>query len=124
MIWRAIVAFIAEFLSAMLDAHPAAPAAPVLTIGKVGFTGGQARALLMVAEHIAMGAAGVADAETVADTIIAAALTSAGPVAALAAPAAEIVANSIIEAIASGKIHVTPGAGANADALGPHRGRA
>ena len=99
-----------------------APAAPVLTIGKLALTGGQARALLMVVERIATGAAGVADAEVVADTIIAAALTSVGPVAALAAPAADFIANSIIEAIASGSIKITPGSGANADAL-HHGGR-
>lgn len=95
---------------------PAAGVAPpVVKIGPV--TGAQIRALGAVAEHLAAHTAGVADAETVADTIIAGALTAAGPmVAALAAPAAEALANALIEAIAAGKIK--GGSGANDDPLG------
>ncbi len=81
---------------AALSAHP--PPASAVKVGRLTLTGSQVRALYNVVSHLTKGAANVRDAELVADTAIDLALASAGPVAAcLAAPAAEAVANLIIE---------------------------
>ncbi len=102
------------------DSPAAAAPDPVVGIGAARLTGAQARALGAVVSHIVHGAAGVADAEIVADTVIDVALASVPlPFAGLVAPAAEILAASVIEAIASGRARIAPGpAGVNHDPLG------
>ncbi len=106
-----------------LAAHPPASDLPPLTVGRLVLTGADVRALGAVAWRLVEGAATVNDAETVADTIIEAALTAAGgPVAVLAAPAAEALAGLIIAGLADGTIR--PGAhGEGQTRETPHAGR-
>ena len=89
---------------------------------KVKLTGAEVRALYAVAAHLVTSTANVADAEAVADIVIDAALSTAGPAAVLIAPAAEALAALVIEGIASGRIK--PGAANEGQTHEtPHSGR-
>ena len=128
MTWRAIVPYIWEtagrIVGAALSVSPPPPAdLPAFTVGKLVLTGADVRALGSVAWRLVEGTATTEDTETVADTIIEAALSAAGgPVAALAAPAAEALAGLIIAGIAEGTIRPgAPGEGQTKDT--PRSGR-
>ena len=110
-----------DIAAAALSAHPET-AAPAVTAGRVTLTGAEVRALYAVAAHLVTRTANVADAEAVADIVIDAALSTAGPAAVLIAPAAEALAALVIEGIASGRIK--PGAANEGQTREtPHSGR-
>ena len=104
------IASAVEALAAdLLAAAGASNAATTATRSAASLTGAQARALALVVARVVDGSAGVADAETVADTIIEVALSAQAPVvAALVGPAAIALADLVIERLAAGEIRFDP----------------
>ena len=98
-----------DIAAAALSAHPETAAAPAVTVGRVTLTGAEVRALYAVASHLVTRTANVADAEAVAEITIDAALSAVAPgLAELAIPAANALADLLLEGIASGTIHGDP----------------
>ena len=111
---EALVSWLIDCIVSGLTAHPSAAAADEavsVTVAGRGLTMGQLRAAMHGAPgfvsalgHLIEGHATLADTETVADDVIAAALALAGPSAAPFAAIAPMIANLFIEGLADGTI--------------------